>query len=348
MSAIGFRNWEIWQNWDYFKIGRPVQGHFMLYVSNFLMAEQTVGFVRELSDRWRQQGKALSDGAGGFFDFSNYYPPSQQGDLLVISKFESWDTSSDIQGKIDQLLQELQALSMCLDYPLACVRIEYWLLPGQAETGKILQAVRRPIVRGVAFEVDERGAAERKIEQDFQKYGDQSDSDLQITIGHYLTGMTLLSLEDSYSGLIDAAFMQFYQACEVLAGRNWKLAQVKQWLADNSPANDQALQVTVDHVWYVRHNFFGHAGQNWRTSSYSVYQIAKQVLVARWLARRLIEARVGSSDVLCREVRLYDGARSDEFRGTLQELETSFKIRPSGQSIDVYLAGQPRSKYLVP
>ncbi len=31
-----------------------------------------------------------------------------------------------------------------------------------------------------------------------------------------MTGMQLLSMEDQITGLIDAAFMQFYQGCEAL------------------------------------------------------------------------------------------------------------------------------------
>lgn len=68
----------------------------------------------------------------------------------------------------------------------------------------------------MAFEINERYTAQQKLLAALNYYK-PATPELKVAIQHYLTGMTLLDPENLLSGLTDAAFMQFFQGCEVLS-----------------------------------------------------------------------------------------------------------------------------------
>lgn len=68
----------------------------------------------------------------------------------------------------------------------------------------------------MAFEINERYTAQQKLLAALN-YCKPATPELKVAIQHYLTGMTLLGLEDQLPGLTDAAFMQFFQGCEALS-----------------------------------------------------------------------------------------------------------------------------------
>jgi hypothetical protein len=338
MSAISFREWEVWKNDTFFASPATLQGQFGLSIVPSLMARQTVEFILGLIERIRLGTSAPPAPAGMYLSPLIYRRPAGDGQMLMLYKLEPLDTSAWIPSVLATLLDELQTLSLCLDFPLTCHAIEYEVPPGQPSSGKAFVATRKPLVRGLAFEVDERAQAEDNVLHHFDAYATPGDQTVRIASNHYQTGMTLLGLEDQYPGLIDAAFMQFYQACETLllaAPRETVDDAKKRIAADPRISNGRDLQIIVAHVWKVRHKFFGHRAIAIPQSASDVFQIAKQVLVARWLCRFLIDRHVGAPG-LCREMRLYHENNSEEFRGTVSELETAFNI-PGGAGENVVI-----------
>ena len=321
MSVIGFREWEIWQNSTYFSTSATLHGQYSFSITPSLMAQQTIDFLYEQVEQVRLG--QLSTGTAA----SAYLSPLMHHDgTMTIHKVSTFSTSSNIGQKIATLLEELRALSLYLDFSLTCNSIEYSIPPGHVDSGKVFWAARRSMIRGLAFEVGERSAASENLCVHFDDYNDQTKTDVQIAAEHYNNGMTLLGLEDRFTGLLDAAFMQFYQGCEAMCGYNHKVTAARKFLASNMGAsNSKDISKVLEHVWKVRNKYFAHRGQVALLNANDVYQVAKQVLVARWLCRRLIDARIGTAG-LCREMRLYHGGSSEEFRGDVQELDTTFKI----------------------
>jgi hypothetical protein len=232
------------------------------------------------------------------------------------------------------------ALGRCVDFPLTCNNIEFEIPPGQANTGKVFVAVRAPLGRGLGFEVEERGAAATNLKNHSGAYRTITDPVVTRAADHYLTGLTLLGLEDSFSGLLDAAFMQFYQGCETLllqAQRETVNDANKRIAANPLVSNPMDLQVIVAHVWKARHNYFGHRSGTTLQTSDEVFQVAKQVLVARWLCRLMIDLQIGPTTFLCREMRFYHRDTSEGYMGTLAELETTFRLPGvTGERIQVF------------
>ncbi len=60
------------------------------------------------------------------------------------------------------------------------------------------------------------------------------------------------------SGLIDAAFMQFYQACELLCrDKDGRMKQSKKFIAKLEPKDSRDLQIIAHQVWRVRNKISG-------------------------------------------------------------------------------------------
>jgi hypothetical protein len=306
------------------------------------MAQQSVEFVFEHIDEMRRTNSTASGPAATYLSPLIHRRLGTTNESLALYKYAQLDTGLPIEPILAVLLEELRALSMCIDFPLTCNRIEYEIPPGQVNSGTVFIASRKSIGRGFAFEADERETASENLMNRFAAYLLLNDHDGSVAAQHYLTGLTLLNLEDQFPGLIDAAFMQFYQGCETLLLRQPRetVTQAKKRVAaDSSIPNAREIQIIVAHVWKIRHGFFGHRALSVPSTADEVYQVAKQVLVARWLCRRLIDFRVRSANGLCREMRLYHRQRSEEFRGTIGELETTFMIPgAAGESVEIFNA----------
>jgi hypothetical protein len=243
-----------------------------------------------------------------------------------VVKTGTFNPTIAIQSAIDSLLTELQALSLIVDFAFDCRQIDFIVPPGQVDSGPVWIAKRLPLTRGLAFEVDEREIADRKLQQGLAPFAPTSMQPLERAIGYYLTGLKLLALEDQVEGLIDAAFMQFYLALEVLLGTE-KPAEAMQYFAKSfSLPESICVQRVIHQVYAVRGRYFGHANAAPAQTAQQAFDVAKQVLVARWLARRLIDLHAGRQETLAREMRLYRGYGSVEFRGTEVELRTDFRL----------------------
>jgi|GEM_PF-2159326 len=325
MSIIAYREWEIWQNTSFFKTPNIIRGYYIFHLTPSLMLEQTIQFLHEKTDLSRTTIDPRIKGYFFPFDYSTN----------VLQKSDDFDTSKPINDIINEKLHEIQVLSLCLDFPINCNAIEFFI-PLKA---KVFFANRKNIGRGLGFEVEERESATRKLITDYQ-YFHEAPENISAAQKHYLSGLTLLSLEDTYPGLIDAAFMQFYQGCEILCGSNYELKEAKKNIGKILNINSELLQIVIHHVWQIRHNYFGHGNKlnHLFTSDDSehTYQIAKQVLVARWLCKTLLDLHTPSKEKLIREMRFYHNDFSEEFRGTIEELETNFKVGYDYRNIPIF------------
>ena len=94
--------------------------------------------------------------------------------------------------------------------------------------------------------------------------------------------------------------------------------------------SSKELQVIAHQVWRVRNKYFGHGDVSSNlyanlTKSHAE-AVAKQVLVARYLCRKLIDLHSPSNTFLAREMGLFFGSYSGNFAGQLQELREKFKV----------------------
>ncbi|MDD4126423.1 MAG: hypothetical protein PHV39_01895 [Methanomicrobium sp.] len=339
MSSAGYREWEIWKNCTFFDLEQEINGHYLMIIPPFLMAEQSVKFIFEKIEQIRRRELKIENRLLPYLSMS-YCPYG----FLNLQKHETLKTSSDINKKIKEIIQDLEAISFCLDFPLHCCEIQYIIPEGSPKSGTVFVAKRKNIGRGVGFEIQERGIAGQKIQVDYDDIlskliSKDIDPQFKVATNYYLNGLLLLSLEDQYPGLIDAAFMQFYQGCEILAGSH-RIIKAKKNIAKINDPRSKDLQIIAHHVWQVRHNYFGHGNlQNHilaNSDFISSYNIAKQVLVARWLCRYLLDLKTKSQTLLVREIRYYHHDTSEEFRGTILELENSFKVDYSEREVDIF------------
>lgn len=325
MSVISFREWKIWTNLEFFGEISEVFGVAYLKITPSLMAEQTIGFIYEKIESIRH-GRTLQyedQKLKSYFDLTWVTPTNE----LVIQKSSSIFTRNEsVRIFIDEILNELESLSLCLDFPLTCDEINFVIPPTSSAQGIAFQANRKSIGRAMAFEVDERDSASNRLNNNFSSFLILNHIQ-KVALRHYLNGLTLLGLEDQYTGLIDAAFMQFYQACEVLCGENFKLVEVKKYIANQYPAESKNLQLIAHHVWQIRHNFYGHGNvKNNITNLVSAddtFNAAKQVIVARWLCKRLLDLSTNANPLI-REMRLYHKHTSVGFSGRFEELISDF------------------------
>ncbi|PPK72133.1 hypothetical protein B0F88_105245 [Methylobacter tundripaludum] len=327
MSVIGYREWGIWTNLDFFGNEAKVFGVAYLKITPSLMAEQTIGFIYEQieSIRQGQQGQFEDQRLKNYFDLGWITPTNE----LVIQKIATIFTRNEsIQIFIEEALNELEGLSLCLDFPLTCNEIQFIIPPTQPHHGIAFTASRKPIGRAMGFRIEERGVASERLASDFNGLINLNLIQ-KVAARHYLNGLTLLGLEDQYSGLIDAAFMQFYQACEVLCGENYILSNVKKHIAVNYPSEARDLQLIAHHVWQIRHNYFGHGNVNNNITNLvsldDTFNAAKQVLVARWLCKRLLDLDMNANP-LVREMTLYHNYNSVYFSGSIEHLISEFYI----------------------
>lgn len=325
LSIIAYREWEVWQNTSFFKTPNIISGYYIFHLTPSLMLEQTIQFLHEKTDLSRT---TIDPRIKGYF-----FPLDHSTNVL--QKLDDFDTTKDINDIINEKLQEIKTLSLCLDFPINCNAIEFFI-PMKA---KVFFANRKNIGRGLGFEIEERGLAIQKLVTDY-KYFHEAPESISAAQKHYLSGLTLLSLEDMYPGLIDAAFMQFYQGCEILCGSNYKLEKAKKHIAKLYNTHSELLQIVIHHIWQVRHSYFGH-GNNLNhlftsNDSAHTYQIAKQVLVARWLCKTLLDLQSPSKTSLIREMRFYKDDSSEEYRGTIEELEKSFKVDYDYRNIPIF------------
>ena len=346
MSTLSYRNWDLWLNTGYFAEGQTYDGYFECVVINSLMVSQSVEFLAESQSIVMRQ---FVDVAPVPIEFVRECTHTAEGERCV-RMYELLDTSKDVKHTVEDVRRFIDSLALAVDAPLSCYSIRFV----SHHHGKILQANRSPIGRGFAFEVDERGAARAKLRQDLSFYQNNDDHHQAVGRRHYMTGMQLLALEDQVAGLIDAAFMQFYQGCEALCrAPKGELEASKKFIATNASTNSRELQIVAHQVWGVRHKYFGHgdvmhnmyANQNREQAA----TVARQVLVARYLCRRLLDLASPSQTTLTREMGLFFKSYSGNFVGQVEQLLDGFKVQFDKPKCQVFDAtGAPSEVFNFP
>lgn len=332
MGDISYRNWDIWVNKRVFDTGGVCGGFFECILLPSLMVSQTVEFLTNGIQIYIN--KAIQ---------TQTAPPniiaSEMTSIdgkLCLKMSGSIDTGKSIEETIASVLETLDALSICVDIALVCNQIHF--VAGQGE--HIFSANRRPIARGMSFEVEERCVAKVKLLNDLTYYK-EADNALRVGIKHYLAGMSLMGLEDQVSGLTDAAFMQFFQGCEaVCKSGNTGLRGTCKYIANLSCNDSRELQIIAHHIYQVRNHYFGHGDVIHNKKAIDDYitamQATKQLLVVRYLCKRLIDAKSPSGNNLIRETGFYPWQSWEGYRGSVEELSSNFKAEYEGRVAKVY------------
>lgn len=345
MSAISYRDWDMYVNRLFYDKGETHSGYFECIILQTLMSQQTVEFIAE--NFYLQSGNI----------YPEQNPPANLGVVqnrmltndgqICIKSYEGLDTQQNPWEIIKGILERIHALSLCVDFPLVCTKIRFT----SHHNGLLLSASRHPIGRGVCFEVEERQIAREKVLADLSGYS--SDTYQAVGEKHYLAGMTLMGLEDQVEGLIDAAFMQFYQGCEILCrDSRGDLENSKKYIASLQLPDSRELQIIAHQIWRVRNKYFGHGDIQYNvlsnTNLENAAKVANQVLVVRYLCKRLIDHFSTSKRVLIREIYLFSGHSLGNFVGSISQLENEFKSDFDNRDAKIYDAnGAEIEKYTI-
>lgn len=330
MNSIFYREWDIWENIIRRNTRDEIRGHFECMILPTLMSQQTVEFLAEQYMIRRNGVTKCQPCPPGF---AKNQIISQEGQLCL-KIYDSVRHDEEIKTIILQILNNIDAISLCVDTALICQKIAFY---GDND-GLIFFATRRAVGRGMSFEVDERSKAVELLDRAFPQL-DSMEPNIRRAVKFYLNGLTLLGLEDQVPGVLNAAFMQFYQGCEAVTS-NSKKAEVCKCIAKKDPKDSRDLQIIVHHVWQVRNDYFGH-GWNERferlNKDYTASQrIMRQVLVARYLCKRLIDIATSKENNLIREMRFYFGTGSICFLGNVADLSGEFRMEYHGRNVKIY------------
>jgi len=285
-----------------------------------IMVSQTVEFLFEAVSR--RNISVTDQELIPFFDGARYLT-LQTLDRLIWGK--SFETSEKLFSfDLENIFSAVRKLELHADVSFNIREIAYMADLGSGPNTPLLVAKRMPLGRGVSFEVEERGVFAQSLSKTILK---RSSSAL-LAQRHYSTGLVLLAAEDQVPGLVEAAFMQFYLSIEAILGTQNKADACERAVTNHSSVPSKI----VEHVYLARHRFFGHAHP--RNDAYveagndpvTAFEIAKQVLVARWCARALISSEL-KEDLLSREMRLYPNLvpGSVAFNGRVESL-TEFAL----------------------
>jgi hypothetical protein len=335
MSSILRREIEI-INSSLVKNFETLEGGFCIQIAPFLMIEQTVEFMWE-----KLQGGLISKDQDlqAFISGSRYKSKENPNELIWLKSFKSVEEFELFS--VEELFQALNKLSICLDLNLTWTEITYKVDNGSGLTMPLRWYRRVPLNRGVSFRIQDRGLSSQAL---IEGLGFLSETQA-VANNYYNSGMLLLGLEDQLPGFIDAAFMQFYLSIEAFTKMNSfecnvkKVKQLEKHLRDSNINSSEDLKKMIEHVYKVRNTFFGHSGKSVKKIAKAIedenfaFNIAKQVLVARFTARKLISMSF-NKELSLREMMLFFKNKGVSFSGDITELETLFFVpHPSSNNV---------------
>lgn len=318
MSSFPSRAVEIWKSSHAERIS-PLSGVFSFEIVQTLMVPQTLQFLSEFALRAPQ---GLGEISSAFLKGMRYVDPGQPR-LLYWKDFHGSEELFSFDPEI--IFEAIRQLEIHADINLTFARVTYLADVGRGPEVPLWILARLPFARGVAFEIEERGAVAASM-----AVGDFClTNKVRVAQQHYSTGMSLLAGEDSVGGLVDAAFMQFYLATEAVLGRHESDKALREGSVLFGAEFDENLRVIVKHVYLARHLFFGHAHPKFLKGILDTevaFDIAKQTLVSRWCARRLLELELGRP-LVKREMWLSAGPQqSVAFHGDSRSLASEFAL----------------------
>jgi len=319
MSSFPSRQFEVWRSSLADSIA-PISGVFSFEVIQTLMVAQTLQFLIENA---RCQLKGIGDVMHGFILGMHYADPGKPGPLLFWKQFK--DAMELFSFDVDVLSDAIGQLELHTDINLTFARVTYLANIGSGPHLPLLIFQRLPFARGIGFEIEER----QEVAQSFQLGDIYLSEKVRVAQQHYSTGMALLAGEDSVSGLIDAAFMQFYLSVEAALESHEKKKALAKGVALYREHFDDNLKKIVSHIYIARHRFFGHAHPKdlkGILDTDTAFDIAKQTLVVRWAARRLLELEL-KRPLVKREMRLYPTpTQSVMFSGDANSINDEFAL----------------------
>lgn len=333
MDSISYRKWDIWMNIALLQQKKEYSGYFECVITPTLMAQQTVEFLEE---NYNLKNGEIHEKINSFTDYSPQFLYNERGELCI-KLYNSLNPNEIGEFLIKKVLKQLNAISLCMDFTLNCNRISFKSLNHTT----IFYAMRKPLGRGMSFEVEERIAAKEKMKIDYSILLNTRNERILLVAKHYLTGINLMGLEDQFPGLIEAAFMQFYLGCEC-ACKTHKIEAAKKEISNMFIKNSRDLQIIAHQVWSVRNNYFGHStkiDQNASIDFEQAVSISKQVLVARYLCRCLLDALLQSTTKLIREIGFYSKGYSENFNGDVNELSNRFYVQFNNRKVKLYEKG---------
>jgi hypothetical protein len=229
------------------------------------------------------------------------------------------------QFDVQRLFDAIKQLELHMDINLIFDEITYFADIGRGPEVPLMTIKRLSIVRGYSFELEERETAANSIRQ-----GDLILSNkAKLSHQHYSTGMALMAGEDTATGLIDGAFMQFYLATESLLEKQERGKAIENGRKLYGSEFSLNLERIVGHVYLARHRFFGHAHPEYLKGIFDpqiAFDIAKQVLVAKWCARYILGLEL-KTPLVIREMYLYPSdTTSIQFNGQTELLDTIFAL----------------------
>lgn len=318
MSSFPSRAVEIWKSSQAVGIS-PIAGAFSFEVFHTVMVPQTLQFLAEIAV---SPPSGVGEISSGFLKGMRYAGAGKPT-LLFWKDFRNSEELFSFEP--EQLSEAIRQLEIHTDINLTFVRVTYLADVGRGPELPLWILSRLPFARGVAFEIEERGDACASL-----GLGDFQLTDAaRVAQQHYSTGMSLLAGEDAVSGLVDAAFMQFYLATEAILGCHERVDALNKGAQLFGGEFDDNIRCIVSHLYIARHRFFGHAHPKFLRGildTDTAFDIAKQTLVARWCARRLLELEL-RRPLVKREMRLYSGPQqSVAFFGDAGSLESEFKL----------------------
>lgn len=318
MSSFPSRNLEIWKSTLADGL-TEIKGAFCFHLSPTIMVTQTMEFLYERYGCQVANGDLVNPFIQGMTRFDRKNPSN-------LFWWKSFESSKELFSfDLTTLEAAVRQLELHTDINLTYTQVTYLADLGSGLKQPLMVIKRLPIGRAVAFEIEERDMVSDSLAQGDIVFSDK----IQVAQQHYSTGMGLLSGEDSITGLIDAAFMQFYLALEALLESHEKeKAQFKgKELYDARFSTE--LEGIVAHVYLARHRFFGHAHPKFLKGlldADTAFQIAKQTLVARWAARAILALEL-NRPIVTREMRLHQSSNSSIcFSGDSKSLENEFRL----------------------
>ncbi|MEI7749399.1 MAG: hypothetical protein WCJ25_00140 [Candidatus Moraniibacteriota bacterium] len=243
------------------------------------MVPQTIEYLNEK----HRQGTIESKSILYPFIFGMRWFESELSSRLIYSKDFSRSKELKVYD-IHELIEAIDELSFALDVNFSYQEILYVADFGAGLTVPLMSANRIPVRRCVSFEIEERSATTQLITNFENKIANPL---VLLAIRYYSIGMKLLAMEDAEYGLMESAFMQFYLVIELLL-ESEKSSKAKKKIIEKG-YSDENFEKIVERVYIVRNNFIGHIGKNGKiTGVDQEFLILKQVLVAKWAARRII------------------------------------------------------------
>lgn len=323
MSAASGRKWEIWTS-NMLSELTDISGDFHIQLTPLTMVDQSLELLSEIAvsvDDYKNANPSILPFLKGM-QSSKGIKEKRQSELFFRYTFA---TGAELQNfKLEELIERIGNLELSLDTVFNVESITFVADFGSAHR-PLWQAQQIRFGSGVGFEVEER----MKVTDTFRKLKDKNIEEHRVALNYYKTGMLNLLLGDQFSGLIDSAFMQFYLCIESILGTHEGNAAANRALSKSiTPKIDELVR----HVFLARHQFYGHANpknkviHEARTNEATAFEIQKQVLVAKWVARDLL-ASITDLPLSNREMRLYPNpTTSYSFTGNVEELKDIFAL----------------------